>query len=156
MRKFVLLLTILLATTIVFAQKSKVTSAISYKDANDLTKAKTLIEETIDSTNEKSASPITWPRTWEARGEIYEAIHKAGKDLENKPLFTAYDSYKKAVELDEKGRFAKSLTVKFTLMQQTLTNYAITSFESNKFDVSLSCFEKILEIIFPISFNTLF
>lgn len=146
MRKFVLLLTILLATTIVFAQKSKVTSAISYKDANDLTKAKTLIEETIDSTNEKSASTITWPRTWEARGEIYEAIHKAGKDLENKPLFTAYDSYKKAVELDEKGRFAKSLTVKFTLMQQTLTNYAITSFESNKFDVSLSCFEKILEI----------
>lgn len=146
MRKLVLLLTVLLATTIVFAQKSKVTSAISYKDANDLTKAKALIEETIDSTNEKSASTITWPRTWEARGEIYEAIHKSGKNLEDKPLFTAYDSYKKAVQLDEKGRFAKSLSVKFTLMQQTLTNFAITSFESNKFDVSLECFEKILEI----------
>jgi hypothetical protein len=71
---------------------------------------------------------------------------KAGKDLEDKPLFTAYDSYKKAVELDEKGRFAKSLSVKFTLMQQTLTNYAITSFEVEQIRCILECFEKILEI----------
>lgn len=148
MRKLVSLFTILLVASVAFAQKGKVTSASNYKESGDLTKAKNLIEETIDSTNEKSVSTITWPRTWEVRGEIYDEIYKSGKNVEGveKPLFIAYDSYKKAMELDEKSRNAKSLAVKFTFLQQNLSNFAVTSFNNGVYEDALSCFERILNI----------
>lgn len=148
MRKLVSLLTILLVASVAFAQKGKVTSATNYKDSGELEKAKNLIEETIDSTNEKSESTITWPRTWEARGEIYDEIYKSGKKIEGveKPLFVAYDSYIQALNLDEKGRYAKSLKIKFTFLQQNLSNFAVESYNKEKYDDSFECFERILNI----------
>lgn len=147
MRKSVSTILFILLSISLFAQKGKVTSALSYKESGDLTKALEAIEEAIDTSSEKAVKSIPWPRTWEVRGEIYQEIHKKGlKNLATQPLFTAYDSYMKAVELDVEGRYSKSLFVKFTFMQTDLTNYAIQSFEKNEYATSLSCFERYLAI----------
>jgi len=147
MRKSVTTILLILLSVVLFAQRSKVSSALNYKEIGDYAKAKEAIEEAIDPNNEKALKSIPWPRTWEVRGEIYQDIHKKGlKDLAQQPLFTAFDSYMKAVELDKEGRSYKSLMVKFTFMQTDLTNYAIQTFEKNDFPVALECFEKFLEI----------
>lgn len=147
MKRLTLLSLMLAFSVTLFAQRGKVTSALSYKESGDLAKAMQTIEETIDTSNVKAEKSIGWPRTWEVRGEIYQEIHRKGiKNLAKNPLFIAFDSYMKAVELDEPGRFSKSLMVKFTFMQTDLTNLAIQSFEKEDFETSLESFEKFLKI----------
>ena len=113
MKRTTILFALLLAGTCGFAQKGKVTSALSYKETGKLDKAVEAIEETIDPKNPKSEGSITWPRTWEVRGEIYQAIFQSKdenyKKLCAEPLTVAYDSYMKALQLDDKDKFSKSV-----------------------------------------------
>lgn len=147
MRKIVTLLTLLIIATTMFAQRGKVTSALSFKESGDLIKAWENIQEAVDPENERSSKSIDWPRTWEVRGGILQEIYRKGtKDLVKEPLFEALESYKKAIALDEAGRFSKSLVVALTFLQTDLTNYAITAYEKEQFDVALQCFEKYMEI----------
>ncbi|MDA3927871.1 MAG: tetratricopeptide repeat protein [Prolixibacteraceae bacterium] len=147
MKKIVTLLSILIVTTSIFAQKGKVTSALSYKESGNLEKAYQTILIALDSTNERSTKSIVWPRAWEVKGEILQEIFRMGKkNIVDEPLFICLDSYKKAIELDEKGRFEKTTLVNLTFLQTDLSNYAITAYEADKFDVALQCFEKFMEI----------
>jgi hypothetical protein len=198
MKKFLTLLAFLIVATSIFAQKGKVTSALSLKESGDLQKAYTAIKEAIDPTNEKSENSISWPRTWEVRGQILQDIYKkdvtltddqpfststyssayasflkakeanpsgkevktVGIELINKviafetddlfnvkePLFAAYYSYAVAMQLDEASKFSKSIVIDLTFLLTDLSNYAIASYEKQRFDVSLKCFEIYLEI----------
>ncbi len=150
MKRTTLLLVLLFVGTSIFAQKGKVTSALSYKESGKLDKAVESIEETVDAANPKSESSITWPRTWEVRGEIYQAIFQTKdasyKKLSKDPLTIALDSYLKALSLDEKDRFSKSVKIKLTLLIGDLTNQAVAGFNEEKYDVALRSFEQILAI----------
>lgn len=150
MKRTTILLVLLFASTCIFAQKGKVTSALSYKESGKLDKAVESIEETIDANNPKSESSITWPRTWEVRGEIYQAVFntkdEAYKKLNADPLTVAFDSYLKALELDDKDRFSKSVKIKLTLLIGDLTNQAVAGFNEEKYDVALKSFEQIMAI----------
>jgi hypothetical protein len=197
MKKFVTLLTFLIVATSIFAQKGKVTSALSLKESGELQKAYTAIKEAIDPTNEKSENSISWPRTWEVRGQIMQEVYKkdftltddqpltaaaykaayenylkvkeanvSGKEEKNvgleilnkfmssetdvfdykEPLFASYYSYLAAIQLDEASKFSKSIIIDLTFMQTDLSNYAITSYEKQRYDVSLKCFEIYLAI----------
>lgn len=133
-----------------FAQKSKVNSAISYKESGKLDKAWEAIQETINPANPKSEKTINWPDTWEARGEICEAIYKSKdenyKKLVENPLEEAYKSFMKAIELDPKGG---STALKIKLLSSfipTLSNAAIEAFTAQKFDLSSDYFEKVLNL----------
>jgi hypothetical protein len=75
----------------VFAQKGKVTAALNFKDTGKLDKAVEAINEAIDANNPKAVEgSLNWPRTWEVRGEIYQAIFQskdaAVKKLSDDPL----------------------------------------------------------------------
>ncbi|MDA3879936.1 MAG: tetratricopeptide repeat protein [Prolixibacteraceae bacterium] len=147
MRKIVTLFTLLFITTAIFAQKGKVTSALSYKESGDLQKAWETIQETIDPENSRSKRSIDWPRTWEGRGEILHEIHRQEKtDIVDEPLFKALESYQKAIELDEKERYLKSIKVDLTFLQTDFSNYAIKAYNNNNFEKSYKSFEKYLEI----------
>jgi tetratricopeptide (TPR) repeat protein len=195
MKKFVTLLSFLIVATAIFAQKGKVTSALSLKESGDLQKAYKAIQEAIDPANEKSESSIIWPRTWEVRGQILQDVFKkdvilvdelpltfsayttayaslskvdaAGKENKNygslsivkdimtketdlfnskEPLFSAFNSYLVAIALDEGSKFSKSIIIDLTFLQTDLSNYAITSYEKQRFDVSLKCFELYMAI----------
>lgn len=150
MRRTIILLTFIFAASVSFAQKGKVSSAQNFKDSGELEKALEAIEETIDPANEKSDKTIDWPKTWEVRGEVYQAIFQSEdeniKNLADDPLTTAFESYKKALELDEKGRFENSLKIKLTLLTNDLTNQAVDGFNNNDYEKALKSFEQILAI----------
>ena len=150
MKKTIILLAFVFAVSGAFAQKGKVTSAQNLKDTGKLDKAFEAIEQAVDPTNEKAEKSIPWAKTWEVRGEIYQAIfassEEAIKKLSNDPLTIAFDSYKKAMELDVKDKFSKSIKIKLTLLTNDLTNQAVKAFQDENYSKALSSFEQILEI----------
>jgi tetratricopeptide (TPR) repeat protein len=150
MKRTTILFVLLFAVTCVFAQKGKVTSALSYKEAGKLDKAVEAIEETIDANNPKTEGSITWPRTWEGRGEIYQAVFQSKdenyKKLSNDPLTIALDSYLKALQLDDKDRFSKSVKIKLTLLITDLTNQAVAAFNEENYEKAMKSFEDIMAI----------
>ncbi len=150
MKRTIILIAFVFAISGAFAQKGKVTSAQNLKDTGKLDKALEAIEEAIDPSNSKAAKSIPWPKTWEVRGEVYQAIFQS-KDkkinsLSNDPLTTALNSYKKALELDVKDKFSKSVKIKLTLLTNDLTNQAVQAFQDEDYDKALKSFEQILEI----------
>ncbi|MBV5312846.1 MAG: tetratricopeptide repeat protein [Prolixibacteraceae bacterium] len=150
MRTLSILFIFLLAVTSLFAQKGKVNIALSNKEAGKLDKALAAIEEAIDATNPKTESSINWPRTWEVRGEIYQAVFQSKdenyKKLYADPLAEAFKSYLKAIELDTKNKFSNSVRIKLQLLIQDLISQAETAFNTQNYDEALASFEQILAI----------
>lgn len=150
MKRTVFLFALVFAVSAAFAQKGKVTSAQNLKETGKLEKAMETIEETIDPANDKSDKTIPWPKTWETRGEIYQAIFQSTnenvKKLSEDPLTAALESYKKALALDEKDRHANSVKIKLTLLTNDLTNQAVQAFQNENYEEALRSFEQILEI----------
>lgn len=150
MKKTIILLAFVIACSATFAQKGKVTTAQSLKEAGKIKEALETIELTIDPSNSKSEKSIPWPKTWEVRGEIYQAIGQSSdesiKSLADDPLTVALESYQKALELDTKGSNSKSVKIKLTLLTNDLTNQAINAFQAEDYNKALSTFEQILEV----------
>ena len=151
MKKTIILLN--LAILIILAgcsPRTKVTSSQNLKDTGKLKEALETIEEAIDPSLENSEKTLNWPRTWEVRGDIYQSIYqsedKSIKSLVDNPLSEALDSYKKALELDEDGKFENSVKVKLTLLSNDFTNQAVNAFEVQDYEKALESFEQILEI----------
>lgn len=149
-KTIILLVAIVFTVSSSFAQKGKVTTAQSLKDAGKLDKAVEAINLATDPNNEKAAKSIPWAKTWEVKGEVYQAIF-ASKDenykkLSKDPLKVAFDSYNKALELDVKGKNAKSVKLKLTLLINDYTNQAVQAFNDNDFEKAMASFEKVLEI----------
>ncbi|MBT6764119.1 MAG: tetratricopeptide repeat protein [Prolixibacteraceae bacterium] len=133
-----------------FAQKGKVVSALNFKEAGKLEQAFKTIQTTIDKNNEKSAKSINWPRTWEVRGEIYQAVFHSKdekiKALSTDPLTEALNSYKRALELDTKNKFSKSVKIKLTLLNNDFQDQAVEAYNLENYSKALVSFEQILEI----------
>jgi len=149
MKKLFFAVMLIVASTMVFAQKGKVSSAIAYKDAGKLDKAWETIEETINPANPKSEKTINWTGTWQARGEILEAIILTKdpnfKKLVPNPVELAYTSYMKAIELDEKGG-NPGLKIKLLTFSNTLINAAVEAYQANDFAKATDYFEKKLSL----------
>ncbi|HKI88934.1 MAG TPA: tetratricopeptide repeat protein [Draconibacterium sp.] len=150
MKRTIILLTFIFTVITVFAQKGKVTSALNFMDSGKLSEALDAIKPTIDPSDEKSEKTINWPKTWEVRGDIYKAIFESKdanvKKLSDDPLTTALDSYKKALQLDEKHKSDKSIKIKLTLLTNDLANQAVDAFNNEDYKKALLSFEQILEI----------
>jgi tetratricopeptide (TPR) repeat protein len=150
MKKTVILLAMVLAYSGTFAQKGKVTTAQSLKDAGKIAEAYAAIEEAIDESNPKAEKSIPWPKTWEVRGEIFQAIGQSTdekiKKLSADPLTEALNSYKKSMALDTKGSDSKSVKIKLTLLTNDFTTQAVNAFQVEDYNKALSSFEQILEI----------
>ena len=150
MKRSIFLLAFVFACFGAFAQKGKVTGAQNLKDAGKLDEALETIELTVDPSNEKAEKTIPWPKTWEIRGEIYQAIFQATdeniKKLSDDPLTIALESYKKALELDDKDKFSKSVKIKLTLLTNDLTNQAVQAFQDEDYNKALASFEQIIEV----------
>lgn len=150
MTKISILIIFLFTLSFTYAQKGKVTSALTEKEAGRLDQALTSIEEAVNPANPKSESSIAWAHTWEVRGEIYQAIYKSkdekSKKLNADPLLEAAKSYQKAVELDEKGKFTNSLKIKMQLLINDLSEQAINAFNELNYNKALASFEQVLAI----------
>jgi len=131
-------------------QTAKITTAINLKESGKINEAVETIDQAIDPENEKSEKTIDWPKTWETRGEIYQAIYQSDdekvKQLSSDPLTVALNSYKKAMELDSKDKLDNSLQIKLTLLTNDLTNQASEAFNNENYTKALKSFEQILII----------
>ncbi|HSO85419.1 MAG TPA: tetratricopeptide repeat protein [Draconibacterium sp.] len=150
MKRTIILLSLVFAFSAAFAQKGKVTTAQSLKDAGKLAEALEAIEQAANASDPKAEKSAPWPKTWEVRGEIFQAIGQSKdeniKKLSNDPLSEALNSYKKALELDAKGSNAKSIKIKLTLLTNDLTNQAVDALKVEDYNKALASFEQILEI----------
>jgi len=150
MKKTILLIAFLISVAGAYAQKGKVASAQTLKDSQKLDKALEAINEAVDPNNEKAENTINWPKTWEVHGDIYRAIYQSKdaniKKLADDPLQTALESYKKALQLDEKGKNANAVKINLTLLISDFTDQAVKAFNENKYERALASFKSILEI----------
>ncbi len=150
MKRIIFFLALVFAFSVTYAQKGKVTTAQSLKDEGKLAEALAAINEASDASNPKAEKSIPWAKTWEVRGEIFQAIGQSKdenvKKLSSDPLTEALNSYKKALELDPKGSSSKSVKIKLTLLTNDLTNQAVASFQAEDYNKALSSFQQILEI----------
>lgn len=150
MKTSLVLIISLLSVINLFAQKGKVTTALSNKEAGKLDKAIAAINEAVDVNNPKTESSINWARTWEVRGEIYQAVFQSKdestKKLHADPLAEAFKSYQKAIELDTKNKFSNSVKIKLQLLIGDLILQAETAFNAQNYDNAFSSFEQILAI----------
>ena len=150
MKRTLLLLALIICVSAAFAQKGKVISAQSFKDQGKIKEAFEAIETAVDAENPKSEKSIPWPKTWEVRGQIYQAIYQSTdenvKKLAGSPLETAFESYKKALELDEKKRNEAAIKISLTLLTTDFTDQAVKAFNVDDYNLALESFKNILEI----------
>jgi len=150
MRKLFFAALVFLASTAVFAQRGKVSSARTDKEEGKLDKAWETIQETLNPANPKSEKTINWTETWQVRGEILEAIiltkDEKFKKLVQNPVEEAYKSFIKAIELDEKVSTDAALKIKLITFSNTLINTAVEAYQANDYAKAADYFEKKLFI----------
>lgn len=96
MKRFCITIAMVVVCYALFAQKGQVNKAANYLESGDLHSALECIQIATDSTSEKSSKSINWPRTWQVRGEIFQAYFQANdkklKSITDDPLTEAFFS----------------------------------------------------------------
>lgn len=145
MRKLAVILILVTGFSGAFAQKGKITSAMNYMTNGQIEKAWEAIQEAEE--NEKT---VSYYKTYYAKGKILQTIAESGdeniKKLVEDPLPKAYESYKKAIELDEKGKAGKQVDFELTMLNNDFINLGIQKFQDKDHAGALEAFEYSLEI----------
>ena len=133
----------LFAITMVNAQKAKRTDAYNYLRNGKLDKAKENIDPCI--TNEATMMD---PKTWFYRGNVYLQIHMNTKpeykSLDSNALEVAYDSYKKALELDTKQEYKNQIYLNLATIGNQLYNKGIVLYQKDKYSDAQKLFERVI------------
>ncbi|MGY6562188.1 MAG: tetratricopeptide repeat protein [Luteibaculaceae bacterium] len=122
------------------AQSAARTTAFMALKDGDLQKAVEFIEPTL-------SHPKTMedPKTWFYRGNIYYAIatseDESVKAMVDNPLKLTFESYKKAKELDTKGRYTEDLEQQIIMTRIAALNGGVAKFQSGDFGLALKKFE---------------
>jgi tetratricopeptide (TPR) repeat protein len=147
MKKFYLLIAVICFSTAAFAQKGKVTSAMTYIEQGALDKAKEAIDQAM--TDPKS---MNWTNTYFAKGKLAQATFKSEnptfKAYYTDPLGEAYAAYEKSMELDPKGGTKKKIITGMVYNSLALDLYSQggTQFEAKDYAGALKSFETQIKI----------
>ena len=147
MKKLLLLSAVICISLGAFAQKGKVTNALSYIDQGALDKAKEALDQAM--TDPKSS---TWFNTYFAKGQLCQKIFKSDnpkfKSLIADPLDEAYAAYQKAMELDPKGTVKKRMITGMIYNSLALDLYSQggAQFEAKDYAGALKSFENQIKI----------
>jgi tetratricopeptide (TPR) repeat protein len=143
---FLLTLTLFFAVRVVlYAQPG---TAPGPEVKRNLDKELKAAELAVDMTNPKSAKTAIKPASWIKRGEVYHAIFKDknAKNLSADPLTESLKSYKKAIELDEKGRSSAAIKTGLLLLATDVYQQAIEAYSKEDFTKGTTSFEQYMEI----------
>jgi tetratricopeptide (TPR) repeat protein len=147
MKNVFLLIAVVCISTGVFAQKGKVTSAMTLIEQGALDKAKEALDQA--SNDPKSAE---WFNTYFAKGKLYQAVFKSDnpkfKEFSKDPLGDAYANYEKAIELDTKGGTKKRIITGMIYNNLALDLYTQggNQFEAGDYEGALKSFETQIKI----------
>ena len=145
MRKLTFIVIMVFCATCMYAQKGKVNQAeFSYKSGK-LDEAKKIIDEAI--THEACVNDS---KSHLVRGQIYQGIFESPlpdyKKLDPNALDVAYESYQKAIELDDTGKIGKKLKTPYNNLIIDFTNKAVDCYNSEDYKGALEAFKRVLEI----------
>ncbi|WP_294139583.1 tetratricopeptide repeat protein [uncultured Sanguibacteroides sp.] len=159
MRKLSFIIALLLCANFTFAQKGKVTSAVSFFTQGKLDKAKELIDEAIVHEN-----CVSWPKAYFVKGQIYQAIYESQNPdylkLVKDPLNIAWEAFQQVIKLDDKGKFKKDLINQYANLVGDFQNYGVEIYNrgvdndnnanpdaaKKDFIIALDNFKRVLEI----------
>lgn len=147
MKKLFLLTAVIVISLGTFAQKGKVTSALTLIEQGSLDKAKEAIDQAM--TDPKTSN---WFNTFFAKGKLCQAVYKSDnpkfKELCPDPLGEAYSAYEKAMELDTKGGTKKRIITGMIYNALALDLYSQggAQFEAKDFAGALKSFETQIKI----------
>ncbi len=147
MKKVFLLLAVICISTGAFAQKGKVTSAMTFIEQGTLDKAKEALDQAM--TDPKT---MNWFNTYFAKGKLCQAVYKSDnptfKAFYTDPLDEAYNAYEKAMQLDDKGGTKKRIITGMVYNALALDLYSQggTQFDTKDFAGALKSFETQIKI----------
>jgi tetratricopeptide (TPR) repeat protein len=143
---FITAIAISLSTSYAFSQKAKVQTAYNFwkEPYQQYDKAKAAIDEA--AVHEQT---IGMAKTWYYRGLIYSALYNDPKygSLCDNCLLTAYESFKKANELDPKNEWR--IEIELERLPKTFSlqfNEGVKHFEEKDFNGSLAAFEVAMQM----------
>lgn len=131
-----------------FAQKAKVKSAFNYykEPYQQYDKAKEAIDEAVANEQTKNSA-----EAWYYRGIIYAALYKNATygALCDRCLQTAYESYKKSLELDPKSNYAIEISaLRIPYLTNQVFKEGVDFFNIGNFDKALESFE-LVQVMVP-------
>ena len=136
---------ILAGTIFSMAQNHKVVSAYNQLRNENLEKAMESIEPATEHKKTKDDA-----KTWYYRGNIYLSLHltekEEFKDVVDNPLEIAYDSYKKALELDDKEKYKEDVTQRMQFVSEQYFNLGVNTYKEKKYDTASKSFEAAANI----------
>jgi tetratricopeptide (TPR) repeat protein len=130
-------------------QKRKLIGVFHLIETARYADAKTVSEELIND-----VETAQWPRTWYARGVLFQNAYREGIRKNDRKLTELYpdqltvtlESFNKALELDESGRMEKQLAPRYVVLANDLQVLGEKHFRDNKFREALHAFENALRI----------
>lgn len=143
MKRIIFVLIAVSISTISFAQKSQVVSAWNYLNNGELDKARTAINAAS-----VEATTMNLAKTWFYRGNIYLAIYSdtTRKDKSVNDLNEAYNSYKKAQELDTKGEYTIDMMNPWLTIAYYTFNEAVIPYNARDYQTAYDNFMKVSSI----------
>ncbi len=130
-------------------QRSGLITAFHLIEDQEYAEARDYIEKMVE--DEEAAG---WPRTWHARGLLYQNAYREGKERNNsnlyemidRQLFVVYESYEKALSLDAGSRIRNQLAPRYVLLANDLQAMGQQSFDEGTYDEALEAFETVAKI----------
>jgi len=143
MKKLIYITFLFFCTNALMGQ-NKLTNALYHLKNDSLDKAKELIDAAAKDTlfSDKSA-------TWYYKGFIYKELFKRDESAnKNSPLrINSVNFYKKSLELEAEGTFAKSCKNGLQYLSQTIYNHVATSFDIDNYKSALENYEFYKEVM---------
>lgn len=137
---------IIVGTLASVAQKHKVVSAYNALRKNKLDDAIESIEPAIEHKKTKDEA-----KTWYYRGNVYLSVHLTDKEeykkLVDNPLEIALESYKKALELDEKEKFTDDINDRMKYVSEQYFNKGVNEYKSKEYETASKSFEKAASLV---------
>lgn len=145
MKKIALLLGLSMMLSIGFAQNFERTSAYNYNRDGKLDKAKESIDKAV-----KHEKTMNDAKTWLYRGMIYYNIAQnplpAYQNLDSNAAIKAYESFKKAKELDEKGKLSKDIESNMSNLVNVFYTEGGTKFQNGNYGDAIQDFKYAFDI----------
>jgi tetratricopeptide (TPR) repeat protein len=145
MKKTILTALIMFFAIVMIGQTSERTSAFNYHRYGKLDLAKASIDKAVQ--NEKTIGDA---KTWFYRGNIYYdigvSIDSNYRKLDPDPFGVAFESYKKAKELDAKGEFTDDIQKYTIAVGEGYYNMGVINYNESKFRDAALNFEKAFNV----------
>ena len=88
-----------------------------------------------------------WAKTYYAKGYVYQKMYESEKeDLAEKPLFKAFDNYKKAYNMKDAEKVQGSIDAQLFQLKQYFVQEGVESFKSKDFEGALNNFDYALKV----------